>query len=166
MAAFPGQQCNSVEGRDVFLFGIPAGIVCGPPKPTESSCPSCVAWIVCIFLPASSLRLALGQHLTFTTGEQNHSISSHLRGPTSLRCLCEVKGHMRPNAQVSGGRFSCAFLSESFSGQPVQRVSLGGRSFVKCLRPAWYLQRWGSKEILIFARRKEKLLRIGYQLYK
>lgn len=66
---------NSVLGRDVFLYWIPAGIICGLSKPVESSCPSCVAWIACIFLPASSLRLALGQHLTFTTGEQNHPTS-------------------------------------------------------------------------------------------
>lgn len=43
--------------------------------------------------------------------ESLHFLS--LRGQRSLRCLCEVKGHTRTNALVSGGSFSCAFSVEA-----------------------------------------------------
>lgn len=127
-----------MEGRDVFLFWRPAGFVCGPFKSVESSSPSCVAQIACIFVPVSSLGLALGQHLPFTTGEQNYSIFFPSWGTNHWDAFVKSVPH---GARCSGfwRWFFLCFSVEVSSAQTVRWELLGRRSSLKCLRLAWCL---------------------------
>lgn len=108
-------------------------------------CGLLLPFLCCSKLPGSSflypsLSLALGQLLTFTTGEQNYSIFLWSQGTKLTEMpLLSQKHHTRLKALVSGGGFSLA-SQQKLLCTACERVFLGGCSFTKYLKLTQCLQ--------------------------